>query len=47
MLNIQFPAVSGIRVGKEYYICMDYRGFLSKIFISNHSEVLNIERREK
>lgn len=39
MLKYQFPAVKGHQAGKDYYICMVPLGLLSKIFITDNSDV--------
>lgn len=39
MLKYQFPAVRGYQAGKEYYICMVPLGLLSRIFITDNSDV--------
>lgn len=39
MLKYQFPAVRGYQAGKEYYICMVPLGLLSKIFITDSTDV--------
>lgn len=39
MLKYQFPAVKGCQAGKDYYICMVPLGLMSKIFVTDSSDV--------
>ena len=39
MLKYQFPAVKGNQAGRDYYICMVPLGLLSKIFLTDNSDV--------
>ncbi len=39
MLNYQFPAVKGCQAGRDYYICMVSLGSMSKIFVTDSSDV--------
>ena len=39
MLKYQFPAVKGCQAGKDFYICMVPLGLMSKIFITDSSDV--------
>lgn len=39
MLRYQFPAVKGRQAGKDYYICMIPLGLMSRIFITDYSDV--------
>lgn len=39
MLKYQFPAVKGNQAERDYYICMVPLGLLSKIFLSDNSDV--------
>ena len=39
MLKYQFPAVKGCQAGKDFYICMVPLGLMSKIFVTDSSDV--------
>ena len=39
MLKYRFPAVKGFQAGKDYYICMIPLGLMSKIFVTDSSDV--------
>ena len=39
MLSYQFPPVRGDQAKKEYYICMIPLGLMSRIFITDYSEL--------
>lgn len=39
MLSYRFPAARGLQAGQDYYICMVPLGLLSKIFLSQNSDV--------
>lgn len=47
MLKYQFPAVRGNQAGKEYYICMIPLGLLSRIFLTDNSEILPEHRAQR
>ena len=47
MLKYQFPAVRGNQAGKEYYICMIPLGLLSRIFLTDNSEMLPEHRAQR
>ena len=47
MLRYQFPAVKGRQAGKEYYICMIPLGLMSRIFITDYSDVAAEHRAQR
>lgn len=47
MLKYQFPAVKGCQAGSDYYICMIPLGLLSKIFITDYSDVAPEHRAQR
>ena len=47
MLKYQFPAVKGCQAGSDYYICMVPLGLLSKIFITDYSDVAPEHRAQR
>jgi len=47
VLKYQFPAVKGYQAGKEYYICMIPLGLMSKIFVSDYSDVAAEHRAQR
>ena len=47
MLRYQFPAVKGCQAGKEYYICMIPLGLMSRIFVTNYSDVAAEHRAQR
>ena len=47
MLKYQFPAVKGCQAGSDYYICMVPLGLLSKIFLTDYSDVAPEHRAQR
>lgn len=47
MLKYQFPAVKGYQAGNDYYICMVPLGLLSKIFLTDYSDVAPEHRAQR
>lgn len=47
MLRYQFPAVKGRQAGKDYYICMIPLGLMSRIFITDYSDVAAEHRAQR
>lgn len=47
MLRYQFPAVKGYQAGKEYYICMIPLGLMSRIFVTDYSDVAAEHRAQR
>ena len=47
MLSYQFPAVRGYQAKKEYYICMIPLGLMSRIFITDYSDVAAEHRAQR
>ena len=47
MLRYQFPAVKGCQAQKDYYICMIPLGLMSRIFISDYSDVAAEHRAQR
>jgi len=47
MLKYQFPAVKGCQAGSDYYTCMVPLGLLSKIFITDYSDVAPEHRAQR
>lgn len=47
MLRYQFPAVKGCQAGKDYYICMIPLGLMSRIFVTDYSDVAAEHRAQR
>ena len=47
MLRYQFPAVKGCQAGREYYICMIPLGLMSRIFVTDYSDVAAEHRAQR